>query len=286
MHLGQAKILTWIIILAVGLLTGPSAFAQTIIVATLSAEPILDGSDADWDRVPSVTIPLRKNREGGETDVDAVSLRAGIYGEYFFLFATWQDASEDLIHKPFVWNDKEARYIRGPQREDRFSIQFEMAGDYTTEWFSGNEFQADMWHWKSSRTNPVGLVHDKMTIISTAPLKRAYKTVAKNGKIIYLYRPSDAGDDIYFGKRYSQKEKDIMPKYLFSDHPKGSITDVKANGVWKNGMWLLEIKRKMDTGHPDDLVFVKGKAVKAGIGIFNHSETDDHTISETLIFQF
>ena len=94
--------MTWIIILAVGLLTGPSALAQTIIVATLSAEPILDGSDADWDRVPSVTIPLRKNREGGETDVDAVSLRAGIYGEYFFLFATWQDASEDLIHKPFV----------------------------------------------------------------------------------------------------------------------------------------------------------------------------------------
>jgi len=66
----------------------------------------------------------------------------------------------------------------------------------------------------------------------------------------------------------------------------GSITDVKAKGVWKNGMWLLEIKRKMDTGHPDDVVFVKGKAVKAGIGIFNHSETDDHTISETLIFQF
>ena len=133
MHSRQAKILTWIIVLAVGLLTGPSAFAQTIIVATLSAEPILDGSDADWNRVPSVTIPLRKSIEGAETDVDAVSLRAGIYGEYFFLCATWQDASEDLIHKPFVWNDKEARYIRGPQREDRFSIQFEMAGDYTTD---------------------------------------------------------------------------------------------------------------------------------------------------------
>ncbi len=286
MHSRQSNRWAWLIVLAVFLLTGPSVQAQTINVANLPAEPALDGSDADWGGVSSATIALKKIGPGTKTEVEAVALKAGIYKEYFFLFAAGKDDSEDLIHKPFVWKNDEARYIRGPQREDRFSIQFEMAGDYTTDWFSGKEFKADMWHWKSSRTNPVGLVHDKMTIITATPIKRSYKTLAKNGKTVYIYRPSDAGDDIYYSKRYSRKEKEMMPKYLFSDDPKGSITDVKAKGVWTEGIWRLEIKRKMDTGHPDDVIFTRGKSVKAGIGIFNQSKTDDHTISETFIFQF
>ncbi len=51
-------------------------------------------------------------------------------------------------------------------------------------------------------------------------------------------------------------------------------------------MWHLELKRLLNTGNDDDLVFEKGRAVKAGIGIFNASETTDHNISKTLVFQF
>ena len=167
--------------------------AQTIIVQALPSQPILDGSDKDWGEGGFATVSLKNNRPDGKSDVQSVSLKAGIFGDEFFLFAQWRDGTEDLIHKPFVWNAGEERYVRGPQREDRFSIQFVMEGDYTTSWFSGNEFKADMWHWKSSRTNPVGLAHDKMTIITSTPLKRSFKTVAENGKTIYLHRPSDQG---------------------------------------------------------------------------------------------
>jgi len=77
-----------------------------------------------------------------------------------------------------------------------------------------------------------------------------------------------------------------MPKYVNTENPTGSIADVKAKGVWANGMWRLEIKRKLNTGNPDDVLLKKGETLKVGIGIFNRSEADDHNISETLDFQF
>ncbi len=259
---------------------------QTVPVKALTFEPVLDGAIDDWSDKEIVSIPLSKISETGRSDVETVRIAAGVYNDSFYLFATWEDSTMNTIHKPFIWNNDEERYIRGPQREDRFSIQFAMEGDYTTQWFSGKEFKADMWHWKSSRTNPVNLAQDKMTIISSTPMKKSYKATAQNGRTLYLYRPSDAGDPIYFSKRYAGKEKDIMPKYFFTEDPKGSITDVKAKGVWKNGKWKLELKRKLDTGHPDDVVFKRNMRLKAGIGIFNASKTTDHNISKVLVFQF
>ena len=259
---------------------------QKINVETLLSAPVLDGLKDDWSKQKLTEIPLKKNKPGGESNVSEVSIMAGVYKDNFYIYAEWADSTENKIHKPFIWNESEERYVRGPQREDRFSIQFAMDGDYTTQWFSGKEFKADMWHWKSSRTNPVNLAHDKMTIISSTPMKQAYKTTAMDGKTIYLYRPSDSGESIYYSKRYSLKEKEIMPKYLFSQNPKGSVVDVKAKGVWRNGMWMLELKRKLNTGNEDDIAFIEKSTVKSGIGIFNSSEADDHNISEVIIFQF
>ncbi len=278
--------LIWLYICLLFLIPSFASAFQTIPVRTLSAAPVLDGSSSDWGDSGFVDIPLVQTPEDGKSDVTSVSVMAGVHGEYFFLYAQWKDGKGNLIHKPFVWDETEERYVRGPQREDRFSIQFAMEGEYTTQWFAGNEFKADMWHWKSSRTNPAGLAHDKMTIITSEPVKRAYKTIAQNGKTVYLYRPSDAGTKIYTSTRYSKKQDPVMPKYTVLPNPSGSIADVKAKGVWKDGMWHLEIKRLLNTGNDDDLVFEKGQSVKAGIGIFNASETTDHNISDTLVFQF
>lgn len=265
----------------------PKAYSfQQIKVATLLSPPVLDGLKNDWGEQKLSEIPLKKNRADGTSNVSSVSIMAGVYKDNFFIYAQWIDDTENKIHKPFIWNESEERYTRGPQREDRFSIQFGMEGEYTTQWFSGKEFKADMWHWKSSRTNPVNLAHDKMTVISSNPIKKSYKATTKEGKIIYLYRPSDSGEPIYYSKRYSIKEKEMMPKYLFKQNPSGSITDVKAKGIWKNGLWMLELKRKLDTGNNDDVIFTKGNQVKSGIGIFNASEANDHNISEVIIFQF
>jgi hypothetical protein len=64
------------------------------------------------------------------------------------------------------------------------------------------------------------------------------------------------------------------------------VADVKAKGVWRDGMWTLELRRALDTGNADDVVFTRGQAVAAGIAVFDRTGHDDHNMSEVLSFQF
>lgn len=267
------------------LLSG-SLSAQTIQVATLSTIPILDGSDDEWQGIEPTVIPLKKSGANVSVDISSVTIKAGVFGDEIFLFIQWQDASKDDQHKPFVWDAAKKKYVAGPQREDRLALQFAISGDYTTNWISGKSFEADMWHWKAARSNPIGLMHDKRTIIGTAPQKKAYKATSAQGTTIYIQRPSDKGDKLYTTKRYSSKEMDTMPKYILTQDPKGSVADIRCSGVWKDGKWNLEIKRKLSTGNADDVIFAPGKTVEAGIAVFNHSGDDNHVISDNFVFQF
>ena len=259
--------------------------AQKIIkVKRLSFRPNLDGSFKGWGAVPAVNIPLKSLLK--KPAVSMISVKAGVYKkEVFFLFR-WKDSTKDVLHKPYVWNSAKGAYVKGSQREDRLAVQFAMEGDYTTDWFSGKSFKADMWHWKAYRTNPNGLAHDKMTIVSTKPMKRAYKGKTKNGKTVYIRRPSDKGSKLYKTTRYAKKEKDVMPKYIIAKNATGSVTDIKAKGVWNNGEWTLLLNRKLNTGNSDDVVFHKGRAVAGGIAVFDHAGNDQHDYSDTLVFQF
>lgn len=77
-----------------------------------------------------------------------------------------------------------------------------------------------------------------------------------------------------------------MPKYELASQPQGSIADVKAKVVWQNGVWRLELSRKFDTGHIDDVRFELNQSIRGGIAVFDASENENHIISETLLFQF
>jgi len=257
------------------------AFAQTIPVVELSAAPQIDGNAAEWQAYPAVDIPLT-----GELAVKNVSIKAGFVGDEVFLLLQWQDTTHDAVHRPYAWNNAKGKYKETNQHEDRLAMNFAMEGDFTSDWLSGKTFKADMWHSKAARTNPIGLSQDKLTIITTEKSKKAYKATAANGKEIYILRPSDSGDPIYTTARYATKEKDVMPKYILHKDTKGSIADVKAMGVWKDGQWTLELKRKRNTDHSDDVVFTKGTVVPASVALFDRSIDEHHNISGTFNFQF
>ena len=116
-------------------------------------------------------------------------------------------------------------------------------------------------------------------------MKRAYRATASNGQEIFVLRPADAGDDLYTTKRYKAREEDVMPKYILNENAAGSVTDVQAQGVWKNGRWTLELSRKLNTGNPDDAVFGAGSVLRGGIAVFDHSGDDDHSHSDVVMFQ-
>lgn len=273
------------ITLAALILTGPLS-AQTITVQPLSKAPVLDGQGDDWGEVKAIVIPLHKSIPTAKTTVTQVTLKAGTFGEDVFFYAQWADPTESLQHKPFVWDEAQQKYVEGTQREDRLAIEFRMEGDYSTDWLSGKSFTADMWHWKAARSNPTGYADDQRTIISQDKLLRAYETKTNDGKPLYILRPWDEGDMPYTTKRYSQKQEAMMPKYVINPTAKGSTMDIQAKGAWRDGNWHLELKRKLNTGHSDDVVFNLGQSVVGGIGIFESSDNDDHAISDGLEFKF
>jgi len=269
----------------VAMIISGAVAAETITVHRLAAAPVLDGNGSDWSAVPGSVVALRKSKADGTTETESILMKSGVHGEHVCFYLEWRDTSHDVVHKPWQWDEAQGKYVTGSQREDRLALQFATGGDYSTDWFSGNNFTADMWHWKASRSNPLGLAHDKATTISTQKLSRAYRGTSRSGTTIYITRPSDSGDKLYRRQRFRRFVEDVMPKYKITEAPQGSVADVEAKGVWADGKWRLELRRKLDTGNPDDIVFKLGEAIVGGLAIFDHSENDDHAISENLIFQ-
>lgn len=277
------KTLTQSLILLLSFLS-PQIFAETIPVQKLSQAPTLDGQGDDWISIKPTKVALHSQQANSVVKAQHIFIKAGYHQDDIFFYFRWPDNKENISHKPYIWDETSNRYIRGKEREDRLAVQFNIKGDYTTDWKTGNSFTADMWHWKSSRSNPIGLAHDKSMTLSSEGLLRSAKMEGHNGPV-YVLRSSDSGDNLYKSKRYSKKIKDVMPKYILNKHATGSIADIKAKGVWNEGYWHLELRRKMNTGHNDDAVFEPGIEIKGGVAVFDGSENVDHNISNTLIFQ-
>lgn len=273
----------WSIILLFCL--SPLAYSQTIVIAALDQRPVVDGVDKDWSSVSGVAIPVHPINTSYSSETTEVFLKAGHFEGEVFFYLSWKDNTENLIHKAWVWDESKKRYLMGPEREDRLAMQFEIEGEYSTDWANANDFKADMWHWKSSRSNPSGLAHDKFTILSRNKLLRAAAIPAAEGSKRYVLRKSDSGQPLYSTKRYGQKQLDTMPKYELLQ-AKGSVADIQAKGIWQAGSWQLELRRKLSTGNDDDVQFELGKSYAGGIAVFNASDNDDHLISDTLQFQF
>ena len=63
------------------------------------------------------------------------------------------------------------------------------------------------------------------------------------------------------------KEGDILPHPVLQE-PTESIADVLAHGVWKNGKWTVELRRKLNTGQPDDKALAPGRVYDIGFSVF------------------
>jgi len=217
-----------------------------------------------------------------------VLLKAGYFGDKVFFIAQWKDSTKSATHKSYVWDKAQERYRAGKDREDRFVFKFFIRGKYSTNPLAGWPSVSDIWHWKAYRSNTAGLAHDKSHVIADTKIPKSKKYKAVNGKTLWFSRPSDKGDRIYKSKRYTDKVEDVMPKYVVSSKTiSGSVADVKAKGVWSNGMWTLELARKFDTGdHESDVVFSTGSSVKGAIAVFDSFGDWHHSISDTLLYKF
>jgi len=242
--------------------------------------PVLDGKADEWQNVPVVKVDVKsavpkdpKNYTGSVT----VEISAVTKGDTIYFLAQWADDTKDATHQTLRWNKDKEIYEEGKDREDRLALRFDMGGDFATCMLSGTEYKADLWHWKAFRSQGAGVAHDKMHIFSLKKIPMAKEHTGKDGKKIWVSRPSDKGSKLYKSQRPIDFIEDTVPRYIPNKNASGSIADIKSAAGWANGKWTVEMSRKLDTGHEDDVRFEKGKSYRAGAADFNHTGDNHHS---------
>lgn len=155
----------------------------------------------------------------------------------------------------------------------------------------------DMWHWKSVRSNPVGMFDDQFVDSTRDPkanknwgrkgdhkLGGGYKNNTNKAKTRPVYsNPNPSEDNKYWvldagKKKFVDRFKAgaVVPGIVVSPFT-GSRGDLPAKGVWTDGMWTIELKRKLvTTGQKAKIQDVQfenlGKPYFFGVSVFDNSQ--------------
>lgn len=154
----------------------------------------------------------------------------------------------------------------------------------------------DMWHWKSVRSWPVGQIDDQYIDSVKDPKKNknwgrhgdtktggGYKNnKTKDGKMPAFMAKGGPTGDYWLMKSDAVpfvdtfKEGDRIPGIVVStfEGPRGDIT---AKADWKDGVWTIELQRKLKTtgenSDTQDIQFTDmGKSYTFGVAVFDNSQ--------------
>jgi hypothetical protein len=154
----------------------------------------------------------------------------------------------------------------------------------------------DMWHWKSVRSAPVDQFDDQYIDSNKDPKKNAnwgrhgdskpgggYKNnKTEDGKMpAFMAKGGPTGD--YWLKKSDAvpfvdtfKEGDMVPGIVVSPF-EGSRGDISAKADYKDGVWTIELKRKLETSGDNvdtqDIQFTDmGKSYPFGVAVFDNSQ--------------
>ncbi|WP_207064012.1 ethylbenzene dehydrogenase-related protein [Motiliproteus sp. SC1-56] len=272
-------------------LIAPAALAETrVAVSALAAAPAIDGDLSDWgDNWQKVHIkPALADDDKNRTGELEVELQVGVAGDEVFFAARWPDAQADLKYRPWEWNKRRKKYSRGKDRDDMFAVRFDMAGDFNTCMIEDADYEVDVWLWSAGRSNERDYATDMWHKITLDRLENAAEYETPSGNTVYIQKEADAGLPGFENTRVKRTDfqGDEVPGIEFTPGPRGSIGDVAAKGVWKDGYWHLELKRKLETGHDDDVVLKRGGTKKGQIAFFNENYAEHKSVSDALVFDF
>jgi hypothetical protein len=234
-----------------------------------------DGGDGAWKAAPETKVVAKGVFPQNSAKSTEVILRSVYTDTQVFLLVRWKDETQDdQAHKPWAWDTGKGAYVEGPEREDMFAVAFEHTGPFTGDMLSPEESVWDVWHWKATRTNPQGFAMDRSHRYTRQQWEGKGKShTARNGEAIWIARPEDAGETVEKTQPApASRAGDRVPQYL-PGTPSGSAADVKAKGSWSDGWWTLELERRLDTSHPDDVAFDLKRTYKMAVSA--HDRTGD-----------
>jgi hypothetical protein len=265
----------------------------TLTASSTATAPVIDGViDAAWDNAASITTLRGAELKALYDDTNIYFLAQWVDGHNLM---TGSAGPTESIDKNLWSHDGEAWSKSG--NEDRFAFLWD-AGDsfgascanmcHSDGSMATSDGNADVWHWKAVRTNPLGLTDDKWW--SGAGRGSDAKTVSAYNDNINL-----AGDgplysgpitDGHFiiiaeGGSTNDLETDIntantYPGYYLNANAAisgESRWDVKTVGKFddQTGKWTVEFQRAMDTGNADDVVFLHDSEINFSTATFDNT---------------
>lgn len=147
----------------------------------------------------------------------------------------------------------------------------------------------DLWQWRAARSNAVGHASDDFVLeyrngdAGRSPFfnppkpqfmydqnATGFRAIpesqlqAKMGQAALIEKKNAVPLD----SNVTFNAGDLLPQYLQRE-PQGSAADVQAFGRYIDGHWVVELRRKLNTGNGDDKVLRPGTAYPIGFGIFD-----------------
>jgi len=249
-----------VILLLFGLIFVNATFADQVIKSINSATPpTIDGMiDKLWEGVPEIIT--QDKRANIDIHIKSVHSKSDIY-----FLVQFHDATENRQHKTLIWTPQLELYKVGIQREDTLIFKWNMELlpkklTLTDE----TPYKADIWYWKSHRTDHAGYADDKFQIYNSISVPSAQSVVTKHGKIFYLSRRGDKGSAAYKSRLQTEYIGPEIPAFDLLE-PKGSRADVRAKGNWLNGVWTIEFSRRLLTHEADDIQFKLDREYQFGV---------------------
>jgi len=283
-----------------------------------------DAGSAQWNNAKEAKIALTG---AGSVEGKAIELKAkSVYTKdgIFFRFE-WPD--KDISMNKKRWQSTGTDWTTFKGDEDRLGVVFEInrVNKFATkgcavlchnesknekDWYyavDSPKEKAEMWHWKSVRSNPVGYTEDGY--VTTNPTKKpeegrkrdagsgkAKSNITKDkSKPAYMQDPSIppsspgsllVSEAVKITDYSTFKKGDEIPGYMLNTQWKGSFADVKTKGVWKDGKWTVTMSRKLSTGHDDDVQFNTRKKYPFTVAVFDNAHEHNSYNSEPLKLVF
>ena len=293
----KARVLYHIALIA--LIMNTSVIAETRLKAVRADRPpMLDGNDDDavWSRAQELRLVAEATGGPHQGEKITVLLKAAHDDQRVYFLLRWQDATQDVTHKTYVWSDEKSAYEAGPDREDVAALSFPIRGAFTADMLSGKEQLWDVWHWKAARTAPAGYAMDKTHVYSSImPPNKANKFKANNGSEVWIARPEDAGaagstrgagGSATRQHRAPDSKQQTTPIHYEPVRPSGSAADVRTGHTHREGWWTVEFARKLKTGYPDDVDFSASTTHLMGVAVFDKSEDEEHYTTGPIALRF
>ena len=271
---------------------------QAVAVSQLATAPKIDGDLSDWGTrawTPVTIKPALDKAERSQHGLDpaddrnvtgnlTVQIKAGVHQGRFYLALRYPDDREDRDYRGWEWRGD--RYAEGKKLDDMASVRFHMAGEFDRTMLSAKEYQVDVWLWSAARSDRSSTADDFQHAISTRLQDDAAEYTLPGGKTVYIKKTRDAGTPSIKPVPRPRENRGERIASFEIQQPSGSVADVAAKGVWKNGFWHLEFSRAMNTGNPDDRPFAAGQKIIGQIAVFNRGNAENKSISDPLVFDF